>query len=306
MNATSRHFATLEKLLEHRFLGDVATALWRRGVHRIEILRSEVDHAGYDVVMEACGVVRHIQLKVRRRGGKRRDVNVNVHLGAKPSGCVVWMDYKDETLELGPFLWFGAAPGEPLPPLGDKLALHSKGNAKGQKLTRPGQRIVKESAFERVSEMGDLVTRLFGLSRSFTGETSLAFLREHIARKSAAFRPGLEAVPWLARVQAGDFGCIPGTVSVEEANELGHLIDGYELSRDVGLPPWETFWEQRSKAAETEGTWTGSALELWVLLFLECRSLRFAGEWDDPAPRLQSLVASLSETLRLESGSPVA
>src|SRR5712692_8232980 len=57
--------------------------------------------------------------------------------------------FEPRTLELGPFLWFGAAPGEPLPDLsGYPIAKHTKGNAQGVKLPRPNLRVVPRSAFK--------------------------------------------------------------------------------------------------------------------------------------------------------------
>ena len=43
-----------ERLIEHLFVGEVLRDLWISGVAEVEVLRPEVDSAGYDVVME-CG-----------------------------------------------------------------------------------------------------------------------------------------------------------------------------------------------------------------------------------------------------------
>jgi hypothetical protein len=42
------------------------------------------------------------------------DVSIAKSLANKPSGCVVWIRIQRD-LEMGPFFWFGGAPGEPLP-----------------------------------------------------------------------------------------------------------------------------------------------------------------------------------------------
>ena len=49
-----------ERVLEHLFVGEVLRELWLRGEHQVEVLRPEVDGAGYDVVLECQSVVRHI------------------------------------------------------------------------------------------------------------------------------------------------------------------------------------------------------------------------------------------------------
>ena len=89
--------------MEHIFVGDVLRTLWRRGVTDVEILRPEFDAHGYDVVMSRGSVVRHVQLKTQAAG----KVSVGHALAEKPSGCVVWIGLNKETLELGPFMWFG-------------------------------------------------------------------------------------------------------------------------------------------------------------------------------------------------------
>ena len=157
----SHRSSALEKVLEYRFLAELGAELWRRGVE-FEVLRGDVDDSGHDLVIEAGGILRHIQLKAMIKGGKRADVTVNTRLATKGSGCVIWMTYNPATLELGPFRWFGAKPGEPLQGLGDKVAKHSKGNAAGEKNIRPAHRVISRGAFETLGSMTDLADRLFG------------------------------------------------------------------------------------------------------------------------------------------------
>lgn len=165
--APSHHVSSsLEKVLEHRLLAAITTELWVRGVRDFEVLRGEVDAHGYDLVLEVSGILRHIQLKAMIRGGKRRDVGVSLALGRKPSGCVIWMTYDPDTLELGPFLWFGNDPGAALPALGDRSVRHSKGDAQGFKAERTGHRLVSRSRFSQLPDVGDLVDALFGKTQA--------------------------------------------------------------------------------------------------------------------------------------------
>src|SRR5690348_14610471 len=107
-----------EKIIDHLFVGGLLRVLWRAGRRRVEVLRAEVDCAGYDLMVETDGIARHIQLKSSYRGAKTAVVPINMSLAQKPSGCVLWVQFDPKTLDLGPFHWFGGAPGEPLPPLG--------------------------------------------------------------------------------------------------------------------------------------------------------------------------------------------
>jgi hypothetical protein len=151
-----------EKLLEHLFIGELVQELWKRGRRDIEILRAEIDFAGYDLVLECNGVLRHVQLKSSHRTAKTRDVKVNLSLSKKPHGCVIWVKFDEATLKLGPFLWFGGSPTQKLPPLGDRIARHTKGDRSGTKLPRQNLRVVNRSKFTKVTMMSDLVTELFG------------------------------------------------------------------------------------------------------------------------------------------------
>jgi len=151
-----------EKLIEHLFIGELQKHLWAQGIRNAEILHSEVDSAGYDIVFDVDGIMRHIQLKASYQGAKTSRVNISLDLARKQSGCVIWVGFDRETLNLGTFLWFGGLPGEKLPPLGDKTARHSKGNSDGVKLERPNLRVLNKGSFERLHGIDALAAALFG------------------------------------------------------------------------------------------------------------------------------------------------
>ncbi len=102
-----------ERIVEHIFIGQMLKALWCRDVVDVEVLRSEFDAHGYDLVVGRGAIVRHIQFKTGT-SSKPGDVSVSVALSTKPSGCVLWIKVTPQ-LDMGPFFWFGAAPGLPLP-----------------------------------------------------------------------------------------------------------------------------------------------------------------------------------------------
>jgi hypothetical protein len=152
-----------EALIEHLFAGEIMRRLWLRGEWRLEVLKPQVDDGGYDIVLEANGITRHVQLKASRRGSTVRKTQVNTLLSAKPSGCVVFLWFDGQTLDLGPFAFFGGLPGESLPDLtGMKVGKHTKANAQGVKAQRPNIRDVPLSKFEKVADFDQLVLRLFG------------------------------------------------------------------------------------------------------------------------------------------------
>jgi hypothetical protein len=159
----SRRSSHREALLEHLFAGEVMKHLWLLGTWRLEILKPQVDDGGYDLVLEANAIIRHVQLKASFRGSKVSDVDVSMFLADKPSGCVVFLRFDRHTLELGPFAFFGGEPGQPLPSISQmKVGRHPKANSQGVKTTRPNIRTLPLSRFERLDTVEQIVDRLFG------------------------------------------------------------------------------------------------------------------------------------------------
>ena len=149
-----------EKLIEHLFVGELLKRSWEGGDCSIEISKPEVDRAGYDLIAECNGHIRHIQLKASYRGAKT--AKQKVRLAEKPSGCVVWVYYDPGSFELGPFLYFGGRPGEKLPSLEtSKTARHTKGNAQGTKAERPNHRDINKGKFTRIESIQGLWCQLF-------------------------------------------------------------------------------------------------------------------------------------------------
>jgi len=99
--------------MEHVFVGEALRALWRRGVFDVEVLRSEFDSHGYDLVMVRSKVVRHIQFKTGVRDKPKR-VSVSSALAEKPSGCVIWIQV-DSRLNIKGFWWLGEGTEEAYP-----------------------------------------------------------------------------------------------------------------------------------------------------------------------------------------------
>lgn len=156
--------STREKVLEHLFVGDLLRCLWRQGAHDIEVLRAEVDKGGYDLVLEANGVIRHVQLKSSHREAATQRVGININLARKPSGCVLWIQFDPASMELGPFLWFGSEPGKALPPLGDRIGKHTKGDKDGRKAERPNIRVLTRGQFQALPTIEAVARALFGTS----------------------------------------------------------------------------------------------------------------------------------------------
>ena len=158
------HFSSYrEKLIEHLFLGELLKLSWLKYKCSLEIARPEVDNSGYDAIAEANGIVRHIQIKTSVFGGKTANQNVHLKLTSKPSACVLWIYFNEETMELGPYLYFGASePGMPMESLVDrKTAKHTKGNKEGFKAERESLRVLPKSAFKKLLSVEEVYEQLF-------------------------------------------------------------------------------------------------------------------------------------------------
>ncbi|MBZ5759973.1 MULTISPECIES: hypothetical protein [unclassified Rhizobium] len=158
----SIHSTLRENIIEHLFAGEILRSLWQKEIVDAEILKSEFDAGGYDLVLTCRHVTRHIQLKVSIENGARAEVGVNLRLAEKPSGCVIWI-VVDDALNFREFRWFGDVPGQPLPDVSEmNVVKHTKGNAQGVKAERSGHRSIKRNKFTSLKNFDNLLHHLLG------------------------------------------------------------------------------------------------------------------------------------------------
>jgi hypothetical protein len=152
---------TVEKLMEHIFLSEILQECWFRQRQVVEVLRAEVDAAGYDLVLEVEGRIRHVQLKASRQGGKTSKQTINSKLADREGGCVVWIAY-DVDEETGrarlKYRWWDSDSAE-LPTTPGRNTRTGK--------ERPNTFVLKKSDFELIDETSKLVDRLFGSGPAF-------------------------------------------------------------------------------------------------------------------------------------------
>lgn len=155
-----------ESLLEHVFIAELLQEAWFGRRQVVEVLRAEVDAFGYDLVAECNGVTRHIQLKASRLGGRAARQTINMRLSDKLSGCVVWIQFDqgaDHRATLT-YLFYGGAPGEPLPHPGETLGINPYSKA-----VRPNTRVIRRGQFEPVPTTSLLLDKLFGVGNRASG-----------------------------------------------------------------------------------------------------------------------------------------
>lgn len=275
-----------EKVFEHKLLGDLGIELMARGIE-FEVLHGETDRDGHDVVLEAGGILRHVQLKVTVPGGARSEVTVNTRLAAKPAGCVVWLSFDPASRSFTSIRWFGNPPGTPLPDPGSRVARHSRANAQGIKNQREGHRVLPASRFDQLDDVAHLADRLFGTLPT----EPLAFLQSRLRHDGSG-------PAWLAAVADGNFTALPADIGWKDGAELGGIIDGYRLLELISTEKPAAFLDGQRAKQQSTGSWPGDAAELWTTLFLEARADHFgANDLSDPPPRLDLLCRQLRTAL---------
>ena len=143
-----------ESLIEKQFLHSLLDALWPE---EVEVLRPDVDLGGYDLVLEARGEVRHLQLKSALHRFKKQNRIVRGRLSSKPAGCVLCIVIGDD-LKPDHYRWFGGAPGERLP----DLTNHPIAMRPGTRKQRLDAYEVPAECFRRVDRIEQLIEALFG------------------------------------------------------------------------------------------------------------------------------------------------
>jgi len=155
------HSVLREKIVERVFTGDLLRHLWRLGRYDVEVLYSDFDAYGYDIVVSVGKVLRHVQLKVGVRASPVR-VALSTRLAKKPSACAIWISI-DRTLAIQGYWWFGNEPEHQIPNMDEfTVANRVTRNKDGLRPVRLAHKIVPDKAWVRVDRIEDIIVRLFG------------------------------------------------------------------------------------------------------------------------------------------------
>ena len=159
-----------EKMLEHIFLAEILQGVWlcrdktdKRNT--VEMLKPEVDSAGYDLVLEYGGVRRYIQLKSSKSDSKKRTQTVNSRLANKAGGCIVWLFYEETEEGVKLRYWFYGGHPSMRPILGNKLGKRTTANARGVKPRRLNTCVINKTDFKELCGVDELIYKLFGVPK---------------------------------------------------------------------------------------------------------------------------------------------
>lgn len=104
----------MESLLEHRFIYDLARhLLLSRKPRVLNVLKSEVDMFGFDLVLATHSQTVHIQMKTRSGKPTNSPFNLSEQLWKLSNAGTIWMLYDAGTLEPTSY----SVLGFPMPPM---------------------------------------------------------------------------------------------------------------------------------------------------------------------------------------------
>lgn len=110
----SKNSRLMESLLEHRFLYDLGKHLLLTKQPRVmNVLKSEVDMFGFDLVLATADRTVHIQMKTRSGKPTNSPFNLSEQLWKIRDAGTIWMLYDAGTLEPTNY----SVLGFPMPPL---------------------------------------------------------------------------------------------------------------------------------------------------------------------------------------------
>jgi hypothetical protein len=167
ISALAERSSYVENVLRHALIAGLSTAVWKRDpLVPLEVFNSEVDSAGFDVVLGLGSQVRSVQLKQAHAGRVPTHCSVRLSFSVMPGACVVLMSYALEDLRLSSFRFFGGPPSQPMADISALRSTKSSGrrNAAGQRQIRRNYRDVPVSQFEGPLTFNELLDSLFPLA----------------------------------------------------------------------------------------------------------------------------------------------
>jgi hypothetical protein len=151
LTALAERSSYVENVLSHALVAGLSGLLWRRDPGLpLQIFNSEVDNAGFDIVLALSSQLRYVQLKQAHSKKLPPHVSVRVPFAKVPGACVVLMSHSLEDLSLTGFRFYGGRmPLDPMPAIDAFAASKAPGRrtADGARKVRENYRNVRVSQF---------------------------------------------------------------------------------------------------------------------------------------------------------------
>lgn len=162
--ALAERSSYVENVLIHRLVSGLASELWRRDPSvPLHIFNSEVDDAGFDLVLACRDKLRYIQVKQVHSRGSASRFSVRLNFTRLPGSCVVVVVHSESDLSIEHYLFFGGAANEAMPSVESEKASVSpvKRGEDGKKKVRLHYRDIPRKKFYGPLNTGELLDVLF-------------------------------------------------------------------------------------------------------------------------------------------------
>jgi hypothetical protein len=145
-------------------IADLCSELWRRNCNAaLQIFNSEVDNAGFDLVLKLNSAIRYVQIK------QSHDLKVPAYSSTRVSfsklngSCIALISYNREDLTISGYRFYGEYPHEPMQTIDEFKPTKSPGrrNAKGERHVRSHYRNVPLNRFKICANCRQLLELLF-------------------------------------------------------------------------------------------------------------------------------------------------
>lgn len=155
-----------EKIVEHLFIGELLKHFWNElgeNVADLELMKSEFDAHGYDVIISLGTAIRHIQIKAGKaaRNKRPKSVRVSMRLANKPGGCLLWIGV-DDRLTFTSLCWYGEEIGSPMKIEPSFKVSRGYRRKDGEKVFRTGHREIPGARLKVLSSIPEVAKHLFG------------------------------------------------------------------------------------------------------------------------------------------------
>jgi hypothetical protein len=145
-------------------IADLCSELWKRNCNAsLQIFNSEVDNAGFDLVLKLGNSMRYVQIKQTHDQKVPPHCSTRVAFSRLNGSCIVLISYKWDDLTVSGYQFYGKQPHEPMEPIDAFRPSKSPGrrNAEGERHIRSHYRNVPLKHFCARMNCEQLLDSLF-------------------------------------------------------------------------------------------------------------------------------------------------
>lgn len=154
----------VESILTHALIAGVGRELWKRNpCEEFQVFRTDVDDAGYDLILGSGGVLRYIQIKQTHSLGSAARYSLRRGFADIPGACAVAIIFQGESLIPVHYLYYGDEPGKTMPGITGFKVSRAPGRRTpdGSPKLRENYRDVPRSEFGEPLSISQLTDKLF-------------------------------------------------------------------------------------------------------------------------------------------------